>query len=76
MFADVIYMPTNIKNSKFDPKKANKYHQCACRSTKVDGICMLDIAYLVSGRGPEYRSRYRYSIGARVKEVCARLARQ
>ena len=30
------------ENNKFDPKKANKYHQCACRSTKVDRKCMFD----------------------------------
>ena len=30
---------------------------------------VLYIAYLVSGRGPEYRSRYRFSIEAGVREV-------
>ena len=35
-------MPTDRKNDEFDPKKASKYHQCACRSTKVDGKCMFD----------------------------------
>ena len=42
IFADVIYMPTDRENHTFDQKKASKYHQCACRSTKVEGKCMFD----------------------------------
>ena len=42
VFAGVIYIPTDRENHTFDPKKASKYHQCACRSTKVDGKCMFD----------------------------------
>ena len=37
---------------------------------------MLDIAYLVSGRGAEYRSRYRYGIEAHVQDVHPWLVRQ
>ena len=42
IFADVIYMPTDRENHTFDQKNASKYHQCACRSPKVEGKCMFD----------------------------------
>ena len=37
VFANVTYVPTYRTDEEFDPKKADKYYKCACKSTKVDG---------------------------------------
>jgi hypothetical protein len=58
-------------------KSRKAYGSQGClKNQTVSRKGVLDIAYLVSGRGPEYRSRYRYRIKARVREVHPWLARQ
>ena len=58
-------------------KSRKAYDSQGClKNQTVSRKGVLDIAYLVSGRGPEYRSRYRYCIKARVREVYPWLARQ
>ena len=42
VFANVTYVPTCRTDKEFDPKQAVKFYKCACKSTKVDGKCMLN----------------------------------
>ena len=42
VFANLTYVLTHRTDEEFDPKRADKYHRCACKSTKVDRKCMFD----------------------------------
>ena len=42
VFANVTYIPTDRKDEGFNPKRAVKYNQCACKTTKFDGKCMFN----------------------------------